>query len=78
MQNDTFREWLTERGFVFELTERGKGGQGIGTIMVRRDGRRTELPLLGSKKDLDPDTVHRVVEDLGLDPSELPAPQSPV
>jgi hypothetical protein len=75
MNPDTFRKWLTERGCTFEQHERAKGGLGHATVTVRREGRRSELPMVGTKKDLDPDVVRRIVEDLDLPYGELPGPQ---
>lgn len=34
--------------------------------------------MAGSRKDLDPEVVGQIVDALGLDPNELPGPQSRV
>lgn len=75
MQPQTFRKWLAERGCAFEEHPRGKG-IGHPSVTVRREGRRAELPLVGAKESLDPDVVSAIVDELGLDPAELPGPQS--
>lgn len=78
MQPETFRKWLAERGCTFEEHARSKGGQGHASVTVRREGRRSELPLVGTREDLDPRDVRRIVDELELDWSELPGPQSRV
>lgn len=77
MTPDTFRRWLGERGCSFEEHERAKG-KGVAAVTVRRHGRRAVLPDSASRKDLDPSVVGEIVETLGLDPRELPGPQSRV
>jgi hypothetical protein len=47
-------------------------------VTVHREGRKTEVPLGGSHQVLDQRVVHRACEELGLDPSQLPGPQSRV
>jgi hypothetical protein len=47
-------------------------------VTVHREGRKTEVPLGGSHQVLDQRVVHRTCEELGLDPSQLPGPQSRV
>jgi len=74
MRPDTFRTWLTERGCTFEEHPRSEGG--LPSVTVRREGHRAVLYDATSRKDLDPDEVHRVVEALDLDPAELPGPAS--
>ena len=75
MQSATFKKWLAERGCRFELHERGKGQHmGSASVTVHRADRQAVLPLIGSKKQLDPDVVRRIVDDLALDWSELPGP----
>ena len=79
MESATFKKWLAERGCTFELHDRAKGKHmGSASVAVCRGDRRAVLPLIGSKKRLDPDIVRRIVEDLGLDWSELPGPASRV
>ena len=79
MESGTFRKWLAERGCSFHKQEHHKGKHpGPGHVTVHRGGRTAVLPLIGSKKRLDPDLVKRIVEDLGLEWSELPGPASRV
>jgi len=47
-------------------------------VTVHREGRKTEAPLGGSHQILDQRVVHQVCEELALDPSQLPGPQSRV
>jgi len=71
MENATFRKWLAEHGCRFD-TQGEKRGDGHGTVIIHREGRTAELPLVGSQQDLDPREVRRVCEKLGLRWSELP------
>jgi hypothetical protein len=73
MRADTFRDWLAQRGCTFDKHARGSGHA---AVTVRREHRSAELPLLGSHKRLDDRVVRRVCEQLELDWSELPGPQS--
>lgn len=68
MEIAIFRKWLAERGCRFD-TQSEKRGEGHGTVTIHREGRTAELPLVGSRQDLDPRDVRRVCEELGL---ELP------
>ncbi len=47
-------------------------------VTVHREGRTSQAPLGGSRKELDPRDVRRVCEELGLDWSKLPGPKSRV
>ena len=47
-------------------------------VTVHREGRKTEVPLGGSHQIIDQRVVRRACEQLGLDPAELPGPQSRV
>lgn len=47
-------------------------------VTVHREGRKTEVPLGGSRQILDPRVVLRACEELGLDPAQLPGPKSRV
>lgn len=77
VRSDTFKEWLAERGCVFEQTVRaGKKAHGFANVVVRLGDRKTELHVKGGTQDLDPREVKRVVEELGLNWDELPGPQS--
>ena len=77
MRSDTFREWLAERGCVFEQTKRsGKKAHGFPDVIVKLGDRKTELHVKGASQDLDPREVRRVVDELGLNWDDLPGPQS--
>lgn len=79
MRSDNFKKWLAERGCVFEQTVRaGKKAHGFSNVIVRLEGRKTELHVGGANQDLDPREIRRVVVDLGLNWDELPGPQSRV
>jgi hypothetical protein len=75
MEYATFRKWLTERGCRFDTKERGEGH---GTVTIHREGRTAELLLVGSRHELDPRSVRRVCEALGLKWSDLTGPKSRV
>jgi hypothetical protein len=47
-------------------------------VTVHREGRKAEVPLGGSRQILDHRVVRRACEELGLDWSKLPGPQSRV
>ena len=78
MESATFRKWLAEKGCRFDGREHHERGEGQVMVTVHREGRTSQAPLGGSHKDLDPRDVHRVCEELGLDYSKLPGPQSRV
>lgn len=79
MQSETFRKWLLDRGCHFDRDARIPAkGPAHATVTVRRDGRVSELPLVGSRKRLPQGVVIAIVEQLGLDPAELPGPKSRV
>ncbi len=75
MDSETFRNWLAERGCRFGHHEEQRG-QGQAAVMVYREGRTAELPLIGSRKSIDPETVRAVCSALALNWSELPGPES--
>ncbi|MCT7374241.1 hypothetical protein [Chelativorans salis] len=75
MNAQTFRQWLTERGCTFEETER-KRGEGFVSVVVRRKGRRSEMPYASSRMDLQEEDVRRIMRELDLPFDELPGPQS--
>lgn len=77
MTPETFRHWLAERGCSFDEHQR-EHGKGVAPVTVRRGGRKAVMPEAASRKDLDPGVVDEIVEALGLDPNELPGPQSRV
>ena len=72
MESSTFRKWLAERGCAFDRHPTGQGTHGIASVTAHREGRRAVIPLVGSRKRLDPQQVKEIVESLGLDPSDLP------
>jgi hypothetical protein len=78
MESATFRKWLADRGCHFDHHEHQQRGKGQMMVTVHREGRKTEVPLGGSHQVLDQRVVHRACEELGLDPSQLPGPQSRV
>ena len=72
MESLTFRNWLAERGCHFDHHEHHERGEGHVMVTVHREGRTSQAPLGGSRKDLDPRDLRRVCEELGLDLSDLP------
>jgi hypothetical protein len=78
MESATFRKWLTARGCRFDHHGHQQRGKGQMMVTVHREGRKTEVPLGGSHQNLDQRIVQRTCEELGLDPSQLPGPQSRV
>ena len=56
-----FQRWLRRQGCSFE-TRRG----GSGHITVRLGGRKTSMPMHGSRKELGPGLVAKIKKDLGL------------
>ncbi len=78
MESATFRKWLSERGCRFDQHEHEQRHQGHVVVTVHREGRKAEVPLGGSHEIIDPRIVRRTCEELGLDWSQLPGPQSRV
>ncbi len=78
MESATFRKWLAERGCTFEQHVRGNGPHGLASVTVHREGRSAVMPLVGSRKRLDPRQVQEIVVSLGLDAAELPGEKSRV
>jgi mRNA interferase HicA len=56
------RRWLAKQGCTFETH---KGGSGHLTVV--NDGRRSQLPMHGSNKELGSGLVGKIKKDLGLD-----------
>ena len=54
-----FKRWLAKQGCTFEP---GKGGH----LIVRRNGRRSVLPMHGSRKELGKGLVEKIKKDLDL------------
>ena len=78
MESSTFRKWLAERGCRFDQHEHDQRHAGHVTVTVHREGRKSVVPLGGSRQDLDPRDVRRACEELGLDWTQLPGPKSRV
>ena len=64
MQSATFRKWLAEHGCRFDEHEH-KRGDGRVLVTVHREGRKSEVPLGGSRQDLDPREVRRAARNSG-------------
>lgn len=77
MESATFRKWLVEQGCRFD-TQQEERGEGHGTVKIHREGRTAELPLAGSRHELDQHSVRQVCEALGLKWSDLPGPKGRV
>lgn len=60
MNASELKRWLSDRGCTFE-THKG----GSGHLTVRRDGRKSQLPMHG-KKELGTGLVNKIKKDLGL------------
>jgi hypothetical protein len=75
MEYATFRDWLDKHGCRFD-TRHEERGEGHGTVTIHRDGRTAELRLVGSRHELDPQSVRKVCEALGLKWPDLPGPKS--
>jgi hypothetical protein len=78
MESATFRRWLAEQGCRFDQHEHEHRHQGPVMVTVHREERNTQVPLGGSRKDIDPREVRRACEELGLDWNQLPGPKSRV
>lgn len=76
MESSTFRKWLADRGCAFDQHSTGQATHGIASVTAHREGHKAVIPLVGSRKRLDPRQVKEIVESLGLDPSELPGEKS--
>ncbi len=76
MESGTFRKWLIEQGCRIDHGEHQQRHEGPVIVTVHREGRKTEVPLGGSRQTLDARVVRRACEQLGLDPAELPGPKS--
>jgi hypothetical protein len=77
MESVTFQKWLAEHGCRFD-TAQEKRGTGHANVTVHREGRKAEVPMGGPHQILDGRIVRRACEELGLDWSELPGPESRV
>ena len=54
-----FKRWLAKQGCTFEP---GK----VGHLIVRLGGRKTVLPMHGSRKEIKKGLEHQIKKDLGL------------
>ena len=61
MNAQELKKWLATQGCTFE-TKKG----GSGHLIVRRNGRKSELPMHGSRKELGVGLVNKIKKDLGL------------
>jgi hypothetical protein len=78
MESSTFRKWLAEQGCRIDHGEHHQRHKGQVMVTVHREGRKTEVPLGGSRQNIDERVVRRACEELGLDPAQLPGPKSRV
>jgi hypothetical protein len=77
MESATFRKWLADHGCRFDQHEQQRH-QGPVMVTVHREGKKSEVPLGGSRQSLDPRIVRRACDELGLDWTQLPGPASRV
>jgi mRNA interferase HicA len=61
MNSQEFKKLLAAKGCTFE-THKG----GSGHLTVRRGGRKSQLPMHGSRKELGKGLVNKILKDLGL------------
>jgi hypothetical protein len=78
MESATFRKWLVQQGCRIDHGEHHRRHAGQAMMTVHREGRKTEIPLGGSREILDARVVQRACKELGLDPAQLPGPKSRV
>ncbi|MEE8332847.1 MAG: type II toxin-antitoxin system HicA family toxin [Alphaproteobacteria bacterium] len=62
MNANQLRRWLKKQGCIFETH---KGGSGHVTVTLR--GRKTQLPMHGTNKELGKGLVAKIKKDLGLE-----------
>lgn len=78
MESATFRKWLMQQGCRIDHGEHQKRHEGPVLVTVHRAGRKTEVPLGGSRQIIDPRVVQKACSELGLDAGQLPGPKSRV
>ncbi len=61
MNSKEFQKWLKKQGCIFE-THRG----GSGHITVLLNGKKSQLPMHGSNKELGTGLVNKIKKDLDL------------
>ncbi len=59
MNAGQFKRWLAKQGCTFEP---GKGGH----LIVRREGKKTILPMHGGRKEIGKGLEAKIKKDLGL------------
>jgi hypothetical protein len=72
-----FENGLLTRG-VASISTSMSGGMKVRHCDVHREGKKSEVPLGGSRQILDPRIVRQACEELGLDWTHLPGPVSRV
>ena len=77
MESATFRKWLADQGCRFDQHEQHRH-EGPVMVTVHREGKKSEVPLGGSRQSLDSRTVRQACDELGLDWTHLPGPASRV
>ncbi len=60
MKAGQFKRWLAKQGCTFEP---GKGGH----LIVRREGKKTILPMHGGRKEIGKGLEAKIKKDLGLE-----------
>jgi hypothetical protein len=79
MESTTFRKWLADHGCRFDQHEHEhRRHDGPVMVTVRREGKKSEVPLGGARQSLDPRIVRQACEELGLGWTQLPGPASRV
>jgi mRNA interferase HicA len=56
-----FRRWLAKHGCTFEAKKAGSGH-----LVVRRGGRKSQLPMHDARKELGSGPINKIKKDLGL------------
>jgi mRNA interferase HicA len=56
-----FKRWLARQGCTFEAKKAGSGH-----LIVRRAGRKSELPIHSARKELGIGLINKIKKDLGL------------
>ena len=77
MESSTFRKWLVEQGCRIDHGEHQQRHKGPVMVTVHREGRKTEVPLGGSREILDERLVRRACEELRLDPGPIAGTEDP-
>jgi mRNA interferase HicA len=64
MESATFRKWLVQQGCHIDYGEHRQRHEGQVIVTVHREGRKTEVPLGGSRQSLDMRVVRQACENL--------------